>query len=107
MEHTFDELKHKTIKDLREIAKDIEHEAVQGYSQMNKDHLLEAVCKALDIDMFEHHVAKTSNKSSIKAQIRDLKKKRDESLAAKNHPEFITVIRKIKHLKRELRRAAL
>ncbi len=107
MAYTYDELKHKTIKDLREIAKNIEHEAVQGYSQMNKDHLLEAVCKALDIDTFEHHVAKTSDKPIIKAQIRELKKKRDESLAAKDHKEFITSLRKIKKLKRELRRAAL
>ena len=107
MEHTFDELKHKTIKDLRAVAKEIDHEAVQGYSQMNKDHLLEAVCKALNIDMFEHHVAKTSNKSAIKARIRNLKKKRDETLASKDHKEFISTLRQIKHLKRELRRAAI
>lgn len=30
MEHTFKELKHSTVAQLREIAAGIEHEAVQG-----------------------------------------------------------------------------
>jgi hypothetical protein len=48
MAYTYQELKGKTIQDLREIAKGVEsHEAVQGYSQMNKDHLLPALCKAV------------------------------------------------------------
>ena len=50
MAHTYEELKKKTIAELRDIAKDIQHEAVQGYTQLNKDHLLPALCKALGID---------------------------------------------------------
>ena len=46
MAFTFEELKHKTVVELREIAKGIEHDAVQGYTQMNKEHLLPALCKA-------------------------------------------------------------
>ena len=42
MTHTYEALKKKTIAELREIAKDIEHEAVQGYTQLNKEHLLPA-----------------------------------------------------------------
>ena len=38
-----------TEQELRDIAKDIQHDAVQGFSQMNKDHLLPAVCKALGL----------------------------------------------------------
>ena len=49
MAQTYDELKHKTVAELREIAKATEHEAVKGYTQMNKDHLLQALCKALGI----------------------------------------------------------
>jgi len=67
MAHTYEELKKKTVAELREIASGIEHEAVQGYTQMNKDHLLKALCNALGIDMFEHHVARDAHKSEIKA----------------------------------------
>jgi hypothetical protein len=50
MAHTYDELKHKTVAELREIAAGLDHEAVQGYTQLNKEHLLVALCKALGID---------------------------------------------------------
>ena len=57
MAYTYQELHGKTIDELREIAKSVEnHDAVQGYSQMNKQHLLPALCKALGIDTREHHV---------------------------------------------------
>jgi len=32
----------------RAFGKGITHDAVQGYTQMNKEHLLPAVCKALE-----------------------------------------------------------
>jgi len=37
MVYTFKELKEKTAAELKEIAKDIEHEAVKGYTQMHKE----------------------------------------------------------------------
>jgi len=46
MAHTYEELKKKKVAELREIAKGLEHEAVKGYTQLNKDHLLKALCKA-------------------------------------------------------------
>src|SRR2546430_7778166 len=49
--YTYHELKEKTIQELRDIAKGVENQdAVQGYSQLNKEHLLPALCKALGID---------------------------------------------------------
>ena len=54
MAHTYEELKKKTVEDLREMAKGIDHEAVKGFTQMNKEHLLPAVCKALGIDTHKH-----------------------------------------------------
>ena len=54
MTHTYEELKHKPLAELREIAAGITHEAVQGYTQLNKDHLLVGLCKALGIDMHAH-----------------------------------------------------
>ena len=107
MAHTYEELKKKNVADLREIAAGIEHEDMHGYTQMNKDHLLKALCKSLGIDMHEHHVAISANKSAIKAQIKELKNKRDEAIAASNKNELKVIRRKIHHLKRELRKTAV
>ena len=63
MPHTYEELKKKTIAELREIAKDLQHEAVQGYTQLNKEHLLPALCKALGIDSHAHHAAASGNRA--------------------------------------------
>jgi hypothetical protein len=73
MAHTYEELKKKTVAELRDLAKGMEHDAVQGYTQMNKDHLLPALCKALGIDAHEHHAAVAAEKGAIKAKMRDLK----------------------------------
>ena len=62
MAYTYHELKLKTVQELREIAKDVQHDAVQGFSQMNKDHLLPALCKALGIDTHEHRKSSGSTK---------------------------------------------
>jgi len=80
MAHTYEELKKKTIADLREMAKDLDHEAVQGYTQMNKDHLLPALCKALGIDSHEHHAAALAEKAAIKKTMRDIKSARAKAL---------------------------
>ena len=104
MDHTFEELKKKTVAELREIAAGIGDEAVKGYTQLNKEHLLEAVCKTLKIDMHVHHEVVGINKSEIKSQIRELKKKRAEAISAKKPDEIISIRRKIRNLKKELRR---
>lgn len=107
MSYTYEELKKKTVAELREIAKGIENEAVKGYTQLNKEHLLIAICKALNIDTFVHHRAVVSEKSAIKRQIRELKKKRGEVLSAHNHAELKSVRFQIRHLKKKLRKAAV
>jgi hypothetical protein len=105
--YTFHELKEKTVADLREIAKGIEHEAVKGATQMNKDHLLKALCTALNIDMHEHRDVVGIDKAAIKARIRELKKKRDQILASKDRTELHGVLRQIHALKRTIRRATV
>ena len=72
MAHTYEELKKKTIAELRDIAKDIQHEAVQGYTQLNKDHLLPALCKALGIDSHAHHAAAIAEKGYATVTIADV-----------------------------------
>ena len=107
MEHTFKELKHSTVAQLREIASGIEHEAVKGYTQLNKDHLLAAICKALNIDMHEHHEVVGIDKSKVKAQIKALKKDRDKFLETHDHKELKRVRREIKKQKNVLRKATV
>lgn len=107
MSHTYEELKHKTVVELRDIAKDIEHEAVKGATQMNKDHLLKALCAALGIEAHAHHEVVGINKAAIKARIRELKKRRDEILASKDLGELHDVLRQIHAFKRRIRRATI
>ena len=107
MAHTFEELKGKTVADLREIAKGIEHEAVQGASQMHKDQVLKAICTALNIDMHVHHEVVGIDKTAIKTKIKALKQKRDEALASKDRAQYRRILRQIHHLKREIHRATV
>ena len=103
MAYTYHELKEKTVAELREIAKGTDHEAVAGYSQMNKDHLLPALCRALNIDTLEHHTAKGIDKPAIKAKMRELKQQRARALEA-HDSELLHAIRRQRHsLNRQIR----
>ena len=106
MAYTFEELKHKTVADLREIAKGTDHEAVQGYTQMNKEHLLTALAKALGIQ-HEHHEVVGVDKGSIKARMRQLKTQREAALAAHDHAQLKVVRRTIHRLKRRIHKATV
>jgi len=92
MAFTYEELKTKTVAELREIAKGLTHEAVLGYTQMHKDHLLRSLCRALGIDSHEHHQIVGIDKPAIKARMRALKKERDAALEA-HDPERLAVVR--------------
>ena len=104
MAQTYHELKGMTIQELREIAKGVENQdAVQGYSQLNKEHLLPALCKALGIPIHEHHEVVGIDKAAIKAQMRELKKKRDAALEAHDSDTLKSVRRQIHRLNRQIR----
>jgi hypothetical protein len=107
MAHTYEELKHMTVAQLREIAAGIEHDAVKGYTQLNKEHLITAICKALDIDTFTHHHATGIDILAVKSKIKELKKQRDAALAAHDHQQLKAVRREIHSLKVKLHRAAV
>ena len=104
MAHTFHELKLKTVGELREIAKDIEHEAVKGYTQLNKEHLLVALCTALNVPLHEHHDAAGIDKAAIKAKMRALKKDRDAALEARDHEKLKAVRRSMHGLNRQIKK---
>jgi DNA-binding IclR family transcriptional regulator len=103
MAYTYHELKGKTIQELREIAKDVQHEAVQGYSQMNKDHLLPALCTALGIPVHEHAEVVGIDKPALKVRMRDLKRQRSEALASRDHETLRAVRRHIHTLNHQIR----
>jgi len=103
MPHTYHELKQKTVAELRELAKDLKDQGVQGYSQMNKDRLLPALCRALKIDMHEHHVAMGLDKGAVKAKIRQLKHERARALGAHDHPSLKNIRRQLHALNRQIR----
>jgi len=106
MAFTIEELKHKNVAELRDIAKGIEHEAVKGYTQLNKEHLITALAKALGLQHTHHDVVGV-DKASIKARIRELKAKRSAAIEAHNHAELKTVRRTIHRLKRQIHKATV
>jgi len=106
MAYTFEELKHKTLAELRDIAKGDDNEIVQGYTQMNKEHLVVALAKALGIQHVHHEVIGI-DKSSIKARIKELKTQRETALAAHDHAQLKVVRRTIHRLKRQIHKATV
>jgi DNA-binding IclR family transcriptional regulator len=106
MAHTYEQLKHMTLADLREIAKGSEQEVVQGYTQMNKEHLVGALAKALGIQ-HTHHDVVGIDKASIKARIRELKTQRTAALEAHDHTQLKAVRRNIHRLKRQIHKATV
>ena len=104
MAFTYHELKEKTVGELREIAKGIQHEAVQGYTQLNKEHLLVALAKALNLSTHEHHAVGNFDKSEIKAKMRSLKKDMAGALEAADQVKVKALRRRIHALNHEIRR---
>ncbi len=107
MSHTFEELKHTRVVDLREIAKDIDHSALRGYSTMHKDELVKALCEALGIESHAHHEVVGINKARVKKRIRALKAERDAALEAKDRVQLKRIRRKIHRLKRRIHKATV
>ena len=100
---TYEELKAKTIAELREIAKGLTHDAVKGYSQMHKERLLPALCTALGIDTHEHHHIVGLDKERIKAEMRALRKEREEALEAHDSERLHVIRRKLHRLNHQIR----
>ena len=109
MAHTYDELKGKTVDDLREIAKGLEHEAVKGYTQMNKEHLLPALCKALGIDYHKHphHAAVGIDKGKLKARMQALRGEKAKAITAADRKKLKALRREYHHINRKIRAASV
>ena len=99
MAHSYDELKDKTVAELSEIARD----SVQGSTQMNKEHLLPALCRVLGIEMHEHHEVHGIDKSAIKAQLRTLRGERERALDTHDHVRLRSIRRQMHRLNHQIR----
>ena len=104
MAYTFHDLKSKTVAQLRELAKTVENDELKGAQQMNKDHLLPVLCKALGVDTHEHHQAVGIDKPALKAKIKALKTQRAEALTKHDHDLLKNVRRQIHRINRDIRR---
>lgn len=107
MVYTFKDLKHMTVAQLRDIAAGMKEEKVKGYTQLNKEHLLAAICEVLHIEMHEHHEVVGVDKNTIKLKIRALKKNRDEAIHKKDYVALKSIRNQIKKFKKQLRQAAI
>lgn len=105
MAHTYEELRGMTVAQLREVAKETDHEALRGYSTMHKEDLIQALCTALGIEAHAHHEVVGVNKKRIRAQIRELKTRREAAIEAGDKTELKRVRRRIHRLKHRLRAA--
>jgi hypothetical protein len=107
MAYTYHDLKLKSVAELREISKTLEHEELKGAMQMNKDHLLPVLCKVLGIDAHEHHEAKGIDKTAIKAKMRALKAERAKALEAHDAAKLKAVRRTLHRLNHKIRAASV
>lgn len=103
MAYTHHDLKLKTIAELRDIAKDIQHEAVKGYTQLNKEHLLVALCQALSIPIHEHHDVVGLDKGATKARMRALKQQLAEAIEQGDHAKTKALRRQRHRLNHQIR----
>jgi hypothetical protein len=93
---------HKTrVVELREMAAKY---GVEGVSAWKKEQLVDFLAGKLGIDRHAHG-ALGINKDAVKKQLHELRKKRDEALAAHDAKALKQARRKRHRLKREIRRA--
>jgi len=114
MAYTYEELKSKTIAQLRDIAKELHHDSLQGYTQMNKERLLPAICAALGITTHQHlhphhhHEGGAAffDKAAAKAKIRALRAERDKLMGTGDEAQLRALRHQIHTLKHRTRIAA-
>ena len=107
MEHTYEEIRHMTVAQLREIAEGIENEELRGYKSLKKGQLIPLLCKVLGIEEHVHHEVVGINKSQIKLMIREAKVERDAALEVHDRKQLKVIRRKIHRLKRRIHKATV
>ena len=99
----YHDLQKTRVVDLREMMKE-QLPQVTGVVALKKDELVEMLAEHMGIEKPHKHVAAGLGKRAIKAEIRDLKVKRQAALEAKDGEELRKYRRLIHRRKRKLRR---
>jgi len=99
----YHELQKTRVADLREMMKEHLPE-VEGVIGLKKEELVLQLADKLGIEQPHKHVAAGLGKRAIKAEIRELKVKRQAALEAKDADELKKYRRLIHRRKRRLRR---
>ncbi|MGB7491447.1 MAG: hypothetical protein WBN62_14040, partial [Thermoanaerobaculia bacterium] len=97
----------RTVAQLREVAKDMDHDELRGYSSMHKEDLLKVLCQALGIEAHVTHQVVGLDKTKVKGEIRELKQQRQAAIDSGDHKELKRIRRQIHRLKRQIRRATV
>lgn len=105
MEYTYEQLSHKTVAELRDIGHSLNNPDLKGIATLHKDKLLPILCRALGIDAHVHHQVVGIDKTTIKQEIRALKRERDAALLAKDLGKVRELREKVHHLKHQLRKS--
>jgi hypothetical protein len=99
----YHDLQKTRVGDLRDMMK--EHlPQVTGVVALKKEELVDMLAEELGIEKPHKHVAAGLGKRAIKAEIRQLKKKRQAALEASDSAELSKYRRLIHRRKRKLRR---
>jgi hypothetical protein len=106
MEHTLDDLKKKTVEELREIAGAIEDNKIADYETLEKDDLVKSLTTALGLEAKPKTPAAPSEKAKIKTQIQALKTKRAAAVEAHDGKQLKWMRLNIRRLKQKMRRAS-
>lgn len=98
----YNELKRKTVTELREMAH--QYEDIKGAIGMKKEDLIDILCQKMGIEKV-HALPTGIGRHALKERIRALKKRRDASLAAHDHKALKrarTMLRRTKHRLRDV-----
>jgi protein-arginine kinase activator protein McsA len=93
-----------TVKDLREIAKEIPE--ITGVHGMKKEELIDALREVKGIEAEVKKVKKSEGVGQLKEKIKALKAQRQQALEAKDKKMATIYRRRISRLKKKTRRAA-
>ena len=99
----YHDLQKTRVIDLREMMKEHLPE-VKGVTALKKEELVDLLAEKMGIEKPHKHVAAGLGKRAIKAEIRELKLKREAALEAKDGAELKKYRRLIHRRKRKLRR---
>jgi hypothetical protein len=99
----YHDLQKTRVGDLRDMVKE-KMPDVQGVIGMKKEEIVDLLAEHLGIEKPHKHVAAGLGKRAIKAEIREMKLKRQAALEAKDYAELKKYRRLIHRRKRKLRR---